>query len=175
MARTATAPVPPFGATRAGVLSLTPEAKLIAGDTVPDGRYGVTEAQVDAWLDELTDAVTMTLDGWEALDDTPTLAGDGTTVLVDGDRTRLIGAARTIVHNGAASYLEAARHPERATVNDTSYAAVLWARYTAGLDRLSAWLTRRLEQPEPGDDAAVELGASAFSFPTPLVGDGLRF
>lgn len=174
MARTATAPVPPFGATRAGVVSLTPEAKLIAGDTVPEGRYGVTEAQVDAWLDELSDAVAMVLDGWEGLDDTPVLAEDGVTVLVAGDRTRLIGAARTIVHNGAAAYLEAARHPERATVNDTSYAAVLWARYTAGLDRLAAWLTARLATPEPGDTDAA-LAGPAYAFPAPLIGDSLRF
>lgn len=174
MARTVTAPVPPFGATRAGVVSLTPEAKLIAGDTVPVGRYGVTEAQVDAWLDELSDAVAMALDGWEGLDDTPVIADDGVTVLIDGDRTRLVGAARTVVHNGAASYLEAARHPERATVNDTSYAAVLWARYTAGLDRLVGWLTARLDRPDQGD-AEGALAGPAYAFPAPLIGDSLRF
>lgn len=179
--RAATDPVPPFGATRDGVTGLVPEAKLIAGEgPVPDGRYGVTEAQVDRWIDELSEVVAVELDGWERLSNDAVTAEtlDGTvTVVVEGDRDRFLGSARAIVHNGAASYLEAARHPERASVNDTSYAAVLWQRYTDGLARLAAWLTKRLEHPEAGDtdEPATEAGTALYSFPTPLVGDGLRF
>lgn len=183
MARPADAPVPPFGATRDGVTGLVPEARLLPGDLVPVGKYGVTEAQVDAWVVELTDVVAMTLDGWERLDNTPVLAtaADGTvlTVLVEGDRDRLLGSARTVVHNGAASYLEAARHPERAAVNDTSYAAVLWARYTDGLTRLADWLTARLADLEAGDTPEPVVGelagGTAYSFPAPLFGDLLPF
>jgi hypothetical protein len=166
-----------FGASVAGVAALVPEARLYAGPMPPpEGTYAITVTQVAAWVDELTDAVAMVLDGWERLDDTAVLADDGT-VLVLGDRSRLLGSARTIIHNGAASYLEAARHPERAAVNDTSYAAVLWARYTEGLDRLAGWLTRRLEDPQAGDEPEPEdvNGGALYSFPTPLVGDGLRF
>lgn len=177
MARAADAPVAPFGATRAGVTALVPEAKLVPGDgPLVAGQYGVTEAQVDAWVDELSESVAMTLDGWERLSVVDTLAADGTTILVVSDRERFLGSARTLVHNGAASYLEAARHPERAAVNDTSYAAVLWARYTDGLDRLAAWLLRRLEDPDADVTPEPDLHAGPLhNFPTPLIGDGLRF
>lgn len=177
MARAADAPVAPFGATRDGVTGLVPEARLVPGDVLIEGKYGVTEAQVDRWLDELSGDVSVRLDGWELLTNTPVLDVDEVTVLVDGDRTRLRAWAAGIVHNGAASYLEAARHPERAGVNDTSYAAVLWDRYVTGLDRVAAWLEERLADPDAGDTeepAADSLGP-AFSFPTPLIGDSLRF
>jgi len=177
MAREPDAPVAPFGATRDGVTGLVPEARLVPGDVVVDGRYGVTEAQVDRWLDELSGDVSVRLDGWERLTDVDTLAEDNVTVLVEGDRTRLRAWAAGVIHNGAASYLEAARHPERAGVNDTSYAAVLWDRYTAGLDKVAAWLEKRLDAIEAGDTAepAVELGGIGYSFPEPLFGDRLRF
>lgn len=172
------APVPPFGATVAGVRSLVPEARLYVGPMPPpEGTYAITVPQVAAWVDELTDSVAMTLDGWERLSNDAVLADDEVTVLIEGDRTRLAASARTIIHNGAASYLEAARHPERAAVNDTSYAAVLWQRYTDGLDRLAAWLLRRLEDPQAGDveEPDALAGGVVYSFPVPLVGDGLRF
>lgn len=178
MARAADAPVAPYGATRAGVTALVPEARLIAGDgPVPAGKYGITEGQVDAWVDELSDTVALRLDGWERLTNVPVLAEDEVTVLIAGDRDRLVGHARTLVHNAAASYLEAARHPERANnVNDTSYAAVLWERYRAGLEDLAGWLTLRLEDPQAGDELEVAATtAGAHSFPEPLFGDGLRF
>ena len=178
MARAADQPVAPFGATRNGVTGLVPEAKLIAGDgPVPEGRYGITEAQVDRWLDELTSAVAVEADGWERLTNVPVMDEEGTVVVIAGDRDRLAVMARDVVHNGAASYLEAARHPERAAVNDTSYAAVLWARYTEGLARLIAWLEARLNAPDAGDeteDEDVNAGA-LYSFPPVLIGDGLRF
>lgn len=172
MAREADAPVAPFGATRSGVTGLVPEARLIAGDgPIPAGSYGVTEGQVDAWVDELTGVVAMTLDGWQRLSDEPIEPE------VTSDREQLLEYARTVIHNGAGSYLEAARHPERASVNDTSYAAVLWSRYTDGLDRLSAWLIRRLTDPRYVDDVPLAEASSGldYAFPLPLFGDGLRF
>lgn len=177
MARAADEPVAPFGATRNGVTGLVPEARLTPGDAVVVGKYGVTEGQVDRWLDELSGDVSVRLDGWERLSDAPVLAEDEVTVLVEGDRTRLRAWAAGVVHNGAASYLEAARHPERAGVNDTSYAAVLWDRYVAGLDKVAAWLEGRLEDPDQGDQPTPDADATGplFSFPAPLVGDRLRF
>lgn len=176
MARAADAPVAPFGATRAGVLGLVPETRLVPGDVLVEGRYGVTEAQVDRWLDELSGDVSVRLDGWERLSDNPVLDDQGAE-LIAGDRTRLRAWAAGVVHNGAASYLEDARHPERAGVNDTAYGAVLWARYEAGLDKLAAWLELRLASPDAGDaeEPVAELAGIAYSFPTPLVGDRLRF
>lgn len=179
MARAANEPVAPFGATRAGVTGLVPEARLVAGEGPPPvGTYGVTEGTVDGWVDELSGAVAIRLDGWEALTNEPVVedvAGVPTTI-VEGDRDRLRAWARSVVHNGAASYLEAARHPERAAVNDTSYAAVLWDRYVTGLDRVAAWLEARLANPDAGDTVTEAAYAGpAYYFPDPLIGDGLRF
>lgn len=179
MARAADEPVAPFGATRAGVTGLVPEARLVPGDVLVEGRYGVTEAQVDRWLDELSGDVSVRLDGWERLSNVAVVDDTGVepVVLIDGDRDRVRAWAAGVIHNGAASYLEAARHPERSSVNAESYSAVLWQRYEAGLDRVAAWLEGRLEVPDAGDTEApdVELGGPAYSFPTPLVGDRLRF
>lgn len=164
--------LPPFRATAAGAAALVPEARLIAGNgPIPEGTYGITEAQVEAWVEELTGVVAMTLTGWQRLSDEP--VGPEVT----SDRDQLVEYARTVIHNGAASYLEAARHPERANVNDTSYAAVLWQRYTDGLDRLAGWLAGRLARLEPGDEVLADAyaGGPAGSFPEPLFGDGLRF
>lgn len=171
MARAADAPVAPFGATRKGVTDLVPEARLIPGDgPLPAGQYGITEAQVDRWVDELTGAVAMRLTGWQRLNDQPVEPE------TDSDRDQLIAYARTLIHNGAASYVEAARHPERAEPNTTSYAGVLWDRYRTGLDELTGWLEARLAADDAGDeDAPVDTGDLAYSFPAPLFGDGLRF
>lgn len=159
--------LPPFGASVQGTWSLVPEARLWNGEGMPpEGTYAVTAAQVRAWVEELTGVVAMTLTGWQRLSSTP--VEPETT----SDRDQLIEYARTVVHNGAASYLEAARHPERARQNDTSYAAVLWARYTDGLDRLATWLAERLAASAPGD--AVEPASTAggaFAFPLPTFVD----
>jgi hypothetical protein len=160
-----TAPVDPFGATVNGTWSLVPEAKLlnVEPDEVPDGTFGVTMGQVLAWVEELTGVVAMTLTGWQRLSDTP-VAPEQTS-----DRAQLIEYARTVIHNGAASYLEAARHPERSKVNSDSYSAVLWKRYTDGLDRLAAWLTKRLADLEAGDtEETLTTGGGAYAFPCPV-------
>jgi hypothetical protein len=179
MARAADEPVAPFGATRAGVTGLVPEARLVPGDALVEGRYGVTEAQVDRWLDELSGDVSVRLDGWERLTNVAVLdtTGGEPVTLIEGDRDRVRAWAAGVIHNGAASYLEAARHPERSSVNSDSYSAVLWDRYTTGLDRVAAWLTGRLDALEPGDveEPAPEYAGPAYSFPTPLIGDRLRF
>jgi hypothetical protein len=179
MARTADEPVAPFGATRAGVTGLVPEARLVPGDALVEGRYGVTEAQVDRWLDELSGDVSVRLDGWERLSNVAVVdtTGPEPVELIAGDRDRLRAWAAGVIHNGAASYLEAARHPERAAVNDTSYAAVLWARYEAGLDKVAAWLEERLDAPDAGDTEAPtdDTAGVAYNFPAVLIGDGLRF
>lgn len=161
----------PFGVTVDGVTSLVPEVRLWnSDDPLPTGTYKITATQVVAWLEELTDAVSIATDGWERLSVTPTLDVDGTTVLIESDRDRFIGTARTIVHNGAASYLEAARRPESAARTESSYADVLWNRYETGLTRLVAWLTLRLDVPEPGD-TDPDAGALAYAFPCPTFPD----
>lgn len=160
-------PVEPFGATAAGAVALVPEARLLTAPP-PVGKYGVTEAQVEAWVAELSGAVAMRLTGWQRLTDEP-LAPE-----VDSDRDQLVTAARAAIHNGAASYLEAARHPERADVNTTTYAGVLWDRYLTGLNTITGWLAIRLAEGAPGDDLE-QRGGIASAFPAPTFVDGLRF
>lgn len=157
----------PFDATVDGVTALVPEVRLWNSDQpIPNGTYAVTAEQVQAWVDELSGVVAMTLEGWQRISDEP-VAPETTS-----DREQLIEYARTVVHNGAASYLEAARRPEQAQRSSTSYADVLWNRYTTGLDRLAAWLTRRLAQLEPGDTVEESTGGASWSFPCPIFLDG---
>lgn len=166
-------PVPPFGATVAGVEALLPDATIY--DVLPAGRKGVTKAQTAAWLDELSGRVAIRLGGWARLRATVL---DGEPVDAATPYTQLVDAARTVVHNGAASYVEAARFPERAAAADTSYAGVLWARFTDGLADLAGWLERELAEAdnvdvvEPGPvDADAPLG----NFPAAVGWSGVPF
>lgn len=157
-------PVPPFAATVDGVRALLPDAQIL--DTLPPGRRGVTAGQVAGWLAELSGRADLRLTAWRRLRAEPTdiedLAGE------QAPRARFEAAMRDAVHNGAASYTEAARFPERAALSDTSYAAVLWARYTLALAELEAWMAVELDDTD-ADDTAIEpghtAGTVAFSFP----------
>lgn len=182
--------VGPFGATVAGVTALVPEARLHEGDgPVPEGTYKVTTRQVLEWVQELTADVAMALDGWERLSTEDTYGtdvvgaqstyepaatyGSGTFGAGSlGDKGRLIEAARTIVHNGAASYLEAARHPERSRANADSYSAILWDRYTTRLETVRGWLAGRLAAAEQGDTPDPDGPGLAYSFPGTSFPDG---
>lgn len=155
--------VPPFGATVQGAADLVPEARLLPSPPA-DGEFGIPVSTVAAWVEELTGVVAMTLTGWQRLNDEP-VAPETTS-----DRDQLVEAARTVIHNGAASYLEAARHPERSSANADTYSQVLWERYSTGLDRLAAWLTGRLDSAEPGDTPDVDSGAAS-AFPAPIFAD----
>lgn len=154
-------PVPPFGATVAGVLALVPEAKLITAADRTAGRFGVTADDVLEWLAGLSARVSRTLDGWEQLEAVTTDDADSLP-----DRALLIAEARDAVHNGAASYLEAARYPERAGRAGTSYDTVLWARFERILEELYAWLRVRVDTGEAGAELAGGGAPSlAYSFP----------
>jgi hypothetical protein len=152
-------PHEPFGATVTGVAALVPSAPI--RDQIPAGQKGITTAQVETWLDELSNTVDLRLAGRERLRD-------------EARKTALVDAARGVVCNGVASYVEAARFAERAAVADTSYAEVLWRRYQSGLVELVALLTGWLDDeddavPEPGG------GSPAWSFPETAFPDGMRF
>src|SRR4051812_38659784 len=128
----------PFGATVAGVAALVPSAPI--RDEIPAGQKGITTAQVEAWLDELSNTVDLRLTGRERLRS-------------DERKAALVDAAKGIVQTGAASYVEAARFSERAAVADTSYAEVLWRRYQSALGELVALLASWLADE---DDAEPE-------------------
>lgn len=151
-------PVAPFGATVAGVLALVPEA-VVPKAAELNGRKAVTEEQVVEWLGGLSSRLSVRLDGWERLS---TEVEDPELI---PDREQFLTHARDLVHNGAGSYLEAARYPERAGKSTTSYDAVLWARYVDGLADLAAWLERRLAAGDATNPVRVELDQPAHSFP----------
>ncbi len=139
--------------TVADVAALVPEA------TIPEeretGQKAVIESEVEDWIASLTATVTLQCDGWTRL---------------PAERLDVFEqVAQTIVACGAASYLEAARAPERAGMADTSYAGVLWERWREGLTGLQAIVREWLMDPEPGGSLSL-LGGAA-SFPDPSIPD----
>lgn len=144
-------PVDPFGATVAGVQALLPDAQFV--DTLGVGQKAVTKAQVRVWLVELTGHVMLRLSRYVELSEV--------------QQTVIVNMAADIAHNGAASYAEAARYPERTGKADTTYAAVLWARYTMMLNTLGGQLDEWLGDQANGGTA----GGISGSFPCPQVRD----
>ena len=105
------------------VLALVPEAQL--GQPVDAvASRAITEADVQAWIEQAAGAVQVRCSGWMALP--------------PADRAAFKAAARGVVARGAAALLEAARFPERSGVADTSHAQWLRAQYEAGLEELAS-------------------------------------
>ena len=141
--------------TVADVAALVPEA------TIPEeratGQKAVIESEVEDWIASLTAALVSGLhEDW---------------LLLPEDKVELIEAAgKTIVACAAASYVEAARAPERAGLANTTYSAVLWDRWMQGRAELTAqveeWLAESptLSHVRPG-----------YSFPDARVTDSLRW
>lgn len=76
-------------------------------------------------------------------------------------RDAVNAAAKTIVLNGAASYLVSAAFPMKAGVNEnTAYSAELWRRYEDGLTALAAQVDDWLH-PDDGDPVVVDPAATA--------------
>lgn len=168
------APTEPYDATVEGVRALLPHATI--PDSLPAGGRGVTTSHVAAWLAELSGRVDLRLAGWRRLRVARTEQEESDNHPSPSER--FTAAARDLVHNGAASYTEAARYPERAGVTDTSYAAVLWNRYTSGLDDLEAWLTDELATGDEGEvdpETGTAYGDPGYSFPEPFPWSGVRF
>lgn len=154
-------PVEPFDATVAGVTALVPEATVV--DTVVPGQRAVTHDQVTSWVAALSANVDARLAARGRL------PGD------DPRSVAVVAAARDLVHNGAASYLEAARHPERASKTDSSYAEVLWQRYTGGLAALGAALDGWLDDGAGLAPAPSQLVHAAWCMPAPRLPDYVRW
>lgn len=191
-------PVGPFNTTAAGVAGLVPQAVIETAGTPVDPRsMVVTVTQVQQWLRELSGRLVMAVPRWVELTGGPAdeVAADADGVLymdpltpevgvdVDGvlylnpdpatpvtDRALFVSAARDAVHNGAASYLQAARHPELSRINGDSYSAVLWARFGEALTVLADFTTGRLPEQVPPAAAGVG-GVVTGSFPPVLFGD----
>lgn len=196
-----TDPLGPFGVTVDGVLALIPEATVWPTRAdVPPGARGITREDVADWIDECSASVAVVLDGWEhARNTTPdgvtittTTNPDGsTTTVVNGtpaptvngapvypgtDLDQLRTFARTVAKNRAASYAEAARHPERAAKADTSYADVLWRRYELGLADLVAWWKAHRPTTAGTDPATgTPTGHASAMFPPPMYADDMTW
>ena len=148
----------PWAATLEGVAALIPDWKIPAALT--PGQTGLTAVQVEGWLAELSGIVSLRLAGWDGL---------------PADRSEpLVRAGRDAIQNGAASYVEAARHPDRAGKGATSYSDVLWSRFTERLDNLAELLAVWLEDPAVAVDGPTS-AAPAFAFPDAAILDSLRF
>jgi len=144
-----------FAALVDAVYRLAPDAERIS-ETNNDARMPtpITEETVKAWVIEVSDAVSIGIGPWG------NLTGD--------TLERVRAAARAVVANGAASYLQAARYPTKSTLNDSSYAGVLWERYKEGLANLKALIAELLE--DGGEDIVVPgagSGGGFGSFPAP--------
>lgn len=166
-------PTPPFGASVDGVQGLVPEARLLEQPPASPTSRGVTRGQVEGWLEELTGVVELRLDGWRGLraEASPEEVAAG----VDAPRVRLVRWARAAIQTAAASYVEAARFPERASKADTSYAEVLWRRYESLIADLATWLTDALEDGTPGGDVTGTGGAAGSFPPASFTPDTLRW
>lgn len=154
----------PFDAGIDGVRGLIPESQI--PDVLPEGVRGVTRSQVELWLADFSAKVALALDGWELLRLTQTV--EEIEAGVPSPRALLIAHARDLVHNAVASYVEAARFPERAL---DGYARVLWDRYTLGLAELAAWVQRQLDT---GGITPANSGA-LYNFPPPSFTSEIRF
>lgn len=169
-------PVPPFGATVAGVRALLPQVNIVAATpehvAVSVVNTAITEAQVRAWLIEDTAHVARALDGYLRLSDEQQ---DG----APGDRANLAASARSVVLDRTASRTEAALHPARTSTDEASYAGVLWTRAREALAELTAWLEGRLRGTDPAADPGQTPtgagGGSYVSAPPPAFTRGMGF
>lgn len=156
-------PIAPWGATVGGVVDLLPQAAF--PETLSPGQKGVSKVMVTRYLTELSGMVALRLAGYERLTD-------------EARQAAVLTAARDLVHNGAASYAQAARFPEQASPNKDSYSTILWERYRAGLELLATQLDEWLEDPDdatPEGPAADGLGASYGQFPDPYFHERMAF
>lgn len=97
--------------------------------------------------------------------------GDLSALTVEA-RTNVELGGRRLVNLAVAATVLDAKFPERAGVADDSYAAVLWARYAAGMEEL----VEAVEEGElPGpDEGATGAGTPVGSFPDPMFTLDLR-
>lgn len=140
---------------------------------VVDPLYGAAVAGVEALVTNLTltyatNPSTADVAGWLVELGQRVAARIGPLDELDADVAELLTTkARGVVHLGAAAYTEDAAHPERITKQgDDRYGAILWARFTEGLNEL-AELVDRERGADDLDPLAGRQHAGA-SFPAPM-------
>jgi hypothetical protein len=148
-----------FDALVDAVYALCPEADRVTDSNQSGLSTPITEDTVRTWLLDVSAFVDARLGRWHEL--------TGATL------TRITSAARTVVTDGAASYLEAARYPTRASLNDSTYAGVLWDRYQTGLLALQADVTELFDDPGADGDVAASTSGPYGAFPPTYFADGM--
>lgn len=147
-----------FGTPVGAVYALCPEAERVTDPNASRLPTPITETTVAGWIVDISSAVAVGIGPWGSFTG-PTLES-------------IRAAARAVVANGAASYLEAARYPTAAGLNDSNYAGMLWARYTVGVEALKAQVTELLDSGG-GDVVTPETGRAVAAFPATYFGDGV--
>jgi hypothetical protein len=137
-----------FGAEVAGVRRLLPTIEITEATTP-------SEEDVAAWLAEFSGEVGRRIGGLLAAYE----AGSS-------ELAELTAAGARLVYFAVAATVYDAHYPERAGT-DGGYGAVLWQRYTAGLDALDTD-----DLTDAGDGGAAAAGATLdASFPEPMFPD----
>lgn len=149
-----------YEATLQGVADLLPQMSLL--EALNPGQRGVTYAMAKGYVLEITGRVQARLINFHRLN------GDA--------QGRIRKGAKDLVHNGAASYAQAARFPEQAQPNTDGYATVLWNRFSTGLDDLVKLCDQLLaDQETDSDECALNKAVPATSFPLPVIDDCTRW
>lgn len=139
------------------VYALCPEAERVTDSNQSGLNTPITEVTVEQWVLDLDASVNAAIGAWSVI--------TGTT------RDEIVAAGRRVVADGAASYLEAARYPTRASLNDSTYAGVLWERYLAGVAALRARVTEILDTGGEGVVEDPTVGVIVASFPCTWIPD----
>jgi hypothetical protein len=150
-----------FDTTVDAVYDLAPEADRVTDPNNSTLPTPITEDTVARWIVDISNAVAGSIGPWGDITGEVALSG-------------VKSAARACIANGAASYLEAARYPTRANMNDSSYAGVLWARYTAGVTALKEQVKLIIAEDDPGEvEQGGPSGGPFGSFPPTYFADGM--
>lgn len=146
-----------FGCTVDAVYQLAPEAERLTDPAGSALATPITESTVQQWIIDVSSALSAGIGDWADL--------TGDTLL------GVQAAGRAVVACGAASYLEAARYPTHSSMNDSSYAGVLWLRYTEGMASLAATVKAAVDAG--GEDVTPDVRESGpfGSFPPAYFAD----
>lgn len=133
----------PFGLSVQDVHRLVPYRQLPSApaDAYPSGTLALSTQDIEAWIAQLSGDLMGRL----------TLAA-GVFLADSVAWGQVYLMCRDAVSNGAASYWEAAFYPERAGVNDTTYAGVLWQRYLRSVEAIEKMIQTLLSQSDQGGD-----------------------
>lgn len=149
-----------YGVSVQAVVRLVPDVRL--GQPAPNSTEPITIESVIKWIEAVSARAKMRLTHLSRISDRA--------------RVLLVNEALTsAVADGAASFLAAARFPARAGVNDSNYAAVLWARYEAAIAEIVATVDGWLDEAGTVAPVIPDRERPSWAFPRPQFRDGVRW